>query len=705
MEEDDWSSELPVPSAALSASSSADPNQAMRDDCQADRNIDASGHECPTSGVMDQPLSAAAAKHVEGSAQPDMTDDLSILFLSSLSLCSPSACQPMPFPEVIQASEQPTFGGQQQPTCREEAIALSLPDLEPARPEQCEASGCFVNVLPQPDGQHSMPSSSRGSISNVDDSRQGAVIDQPARGHAGKLAAFMNVLPSLNDGSSEHSSNSNAIPRADSKGWQHSDSQTALDPGLPRREVFRQKRAAAQSARLGTNDRSGPAVSSPGATAFANQPMPNGTSSIAEEHHSEACMPPLGQELLHIANADAHDSVKISSGPALASPVPATLPCAAASPDQRDRTPSDVSAEAGLAVDAPKEGSSCASSQPGEAILGAGGLPHETADGSTTGVQWAENTAAGDSNDEPEEASALAIRRMSAAVRQSVPAAVPAQSTIPSSTAATALTVDQLHGVCEEADNAERAQGSPRGSRGDLGCGMPTMPDEAADHKDTAVRWAGNGAGVEAEGTEEPDEALRHAIRRMSMAARERASCHTPVDGVSPSTTGLKHAKRIPPRNVQHSTAGQQISRSDLSAPPSLRDAAKRAASPATGCEVGTGQDAEGSLPSTSMRSTYVTGPVHGPHAEQAPASPAQRRASFEQLLAPFNGCPAPERCSTPSPGPAARPAAQRSKGGRQLLLRHSRRRGLRVLSRPGLSDYSKNRRLLLSLLISTAVP
>ena len=659
VKEDDWSSGHSLPSAALSAAASAHSEQDTSESCQAGSDSHASGHEHPTNGTLEQPLSAAAAEHVGRSAQPDMTDDLSIVFLSSLSLCSPSACQLNSFPEAIQASDLPTFGGQQQSTCKEEAGTLSLPGLKPAQPEQCGARGLFVNVLPQPGGQPSVPSSSTGSWSNVGELRQGAVIEQPAREHAAEPAAFMNMLPCLGDQPGKDSSDSTTRPRADDKGEQQYVHRTVPDAGMSRREAFRQKLAAAQSAQLGTGNQSGPAGSSPEATANVRQPMQNGIPSATEQHYSKVCMPPLQGKPLHAANADAHDSVK----PALASFTPATSPCAAASPDQLVRTSSDVSVEAGPEADAPAEDSSCAGSEPEEAVHGAGGLPDETYGRGLAGVQWAENAAAGDRNDEPEAASAHAIRRMSAAAPQSKPAVTPEHSTIPSSTAATALTVDELHGAYGEADNAEGVQGSLSGSSGDQGCGVATTPDEAADGKDTTVHWAENGAGAEAEGAEEPDEALRHAIRRMSAVARERASCRSPTDRAPLSATGLEHTSHMSCTDIQHSAEQQHSSGSHASAPPSLHDAAKRAASPATIFEVGTGQDGKGSPPRTPMRSTSATG---GAHAGQAPGSPAS--ASFGQLLERFKGSPAPERCQTASIGPAAQPAAQQKEGRRRLL-------------------------------------
>ena len=647
-ERTDWSSERSLPAASCPAASSPEPAQARDDSWQAGRDSNASGEEPPTSDVTERHVSAGDSEHIQGAAQPDMGDDLSEIFLSSLSLCSPGACEPTPVPEPIQVPEPPALGEQQQSASRIETAAL--------------------------------PSSSVCPSSDVTDFVQDAVSQHQPNDDTDKHAVFVNLLPHLDDQPSTHSSGSKPVFRANARGGRQCVIQAAPGTGMSRREEFRQKLAAAQSARLGATDEPGPVLVSPGGAATVSQHMQTGSPGIKkQEHCSEGCKSPLQKEPLHAAaSADAHNSRDDNRGADLAPLMPSTSPRDAASLDEF-QSPRFCGDDPGT----PDEGSSCASSEAEEARPGIGDLPNDAADGSNAEVQWAENAAAGGSNDKPEGISECAIRRMSAVARARGQRPALGQYTGQYSEAA-AHPPDQPHDGSEESEAAQRTQGSLSSSSSRSACGVTMMPSEAADGSDTAVHWAENTAlAREAIGDgEESDEVLLHAMRRMSVVAREHASGSSP-SAESLSTAGLDHPGSVTPRALQQSMH-QRDGKSDSPMLPSLQHTADAAVSPVTMRQPDTEQSGQGALPTGLMHSPCAAGPVHGLYPGHAHSSPA--RGSYEQLLARFEGSPAPERCFTPPPGPAAPPVAKQAPGVGSPFCPSPKMPGHRLLSGRGMS-------------------
>ncbi len=646
-EQDDASSERSL-LEAFSVASSPKPEQAANASCQPHRDTDASGSEPYANIVTEQPVSAGAAEHAVAAAQHDLDFDVDCLLLSSISLCSPSSCQPPPFLEAAHVSEPVSLSGQPQPASSEEAAPASMPSQQPAQPEHSSASALFVSVLPQPDGE---PSAHSNSQCPVLADRVAAAEQQPPSNSLDERAAFSNVLPCVDEQPSMHSSSLDSITRTDDVDKQQGSAQPTPNTGMSRREVFRQKLAAAQAARLGSTVQPAPAASRPEVTDTGIEHKRTGSPSM-EEHQSNGSMSPLQEAPPHAADADAQHSIGESSEPALAPGVPATSPSSAPATDGYQ---THVPAGDGLDTSMPDEESSIASSEPEQAPLGTEDHADKTSDGSKAGMQWADNAAAGESNGEHEEPSDVAIRRMSAVARQGAQAPAPQQSTTLSDAAA-AHTSEALHGAHEEASNAGKAQSS-LSSPEHSPSGMATMPIEAAVH------WADNAAsvGAAAEASEEPDEALLQAIRRMSVVAREHALGHSPVADTSLSAAGLDQTGNITPSNLQHRTQQHDGLRGDSTMVPRSYGSF----SPVSMSEPGSGQSGQGSMPTSLVSSTSATSSVHPLHAEQSSSSPV--RASYEQLLSRFKGSPAPKRCFTPPPCSPAQAVAEQYTGERQL--------------------------------------
>ena len=598
-EQDDWISERSLLEGS-SAASSPKPEQAVDGSSQPDRHTDASGSEPHASTALEQPVSDGAAALAEASVQHDLDFDIDCLLLSSISLCSPRSCQPPSLLESTHVLEPPASSGQQQPVSGKEAALAKVPGHMPAQPEQSSASALFVNVLPQPDGEPSAPSSSHYPLPADGVSKQ-----QPPNDIPHELALFSNVLPSPDQQPSMHSSSSESVPWGGDVDKQQASAQVAAGTGLSRREEFRQKLAVAQAAQLGATGQAAPASSSPEATGIGTEHQQSGSRST-EEHHSNSSVSPRQDAPLHTAELEITNTQD--------------------------------------------EESSIASSEPEQAPLGIEGHADKAADGSCAGMQWADNAAAGESNGEHEDPSDLAIRRMSAVARQSAQAPAPQLSTT-STDAAAPHSIEALHGAHEEDDDAEKAHGSLSSS------GSKSAPGVATTPIGTAVHWAQNAAstGAAHSDLEEPDEALLHAMRRMSVVAREQGLSHSPISGSSLSTTEPEHTGNTLPSKVQQST--QQDPRADSPILPSLHPVAEKVVSLVSRSEPGSGQTGQGSLPTSLMGSTSATGPLHGAETGQAPSSPG--RASYEQLLLRFKGSPAPERCFTPPPCSPAQIAEQ----------------------------------------------
>ena len=641
-EQDDWSSERSL-LQSFSAASSPKPEQATDIGCQPNRGIDASGNGPHARAVAEQPVSTSAAEDAEPSAQHDLDFDIDCLLLSSISLCSPSSCQPPPFLGATQLTE-PAVLDEQQPESREEAASVSLPIQKPAQPEHTTAGAVFMNVLSQPDRQSTAADNSLRSSSADDVSEQQPLSDSPDR-----QAAFSNVLPCLDEQPSMHNSGSDSISGAANELEQQP---SAQPPGMSRREVFRQKLAAAQAARLGGTGQPSPASFSPEPTGFGAEQKYGGSPST-EEDRSSGSLSPLQEAPLHAAEADAHHSIDENSEPAQATDVPGTSPSSAlASGGSQTHAP----AGDGISASTADEESSIASSEPEQAPLSIERHADKAVDGSGAGMQWADNAAAGESNGDHEEPSDVAIRRMSTMARQSMQAPAPQQPTILRD-AAVAHTIGKLHHTGEKADNADEAQSSLTGS-GNSASGVERKPIEAGVH------WADNAAsvGAVAANADAPDEALLHAIRRMSAVAREHALSSLPMAETPLSTDWLEHTNNTTASKLQQRTQQQIGPKAGSPLLPELQDHAYGAVSPVSISEQGSVKSGQGTLPTSVLGSP--TSFEHAVHARQPFSTPV--RASYEQLLARFKGSPVPERCYTPPPCSSAQ-VTEQDTGRRQL--------------------------------------
>ena len=156
--------------------------------------------------------------------------------------------------------------------------------------------------------------------------------------------------------------------------------------------------------------------------------------------------------------------------------------------------------------------------------------------------------------------------------------------------------------------------------------GKAGTPDEAAANGDAEVHWAENAA---AGASEEPDEALLHAIRRMSAVARERIRSNAdkaPAQEAPDLATSLPQSAALAGEPSEH--------------PCSPTCDPKRL-----------GRDSQ---PGTEQRGQGMGSPV---------------RASYEQLLARFYGSPATsDACASPPRGSANQENAQQGPGEKSYV-------------------------------------
>lgn len=156
--------------------------------------------------------------------------------------------------------------------------------------------------------------------------------------------------------------------------------------------------------------------------------------------------------------------------------------------------------------------------------------------------------------------------------------------------------------------------------------GEAGTPDEVIADGDAEVHWAENAA---AWASEEPDEALLHAIRQMSAVARERIRSNADK---APTLEAPDSATSLP----QPAAPAEEPSEHPCS--PTCDP--KRL-----------GRDSQ---PGTEQRGQGMGSPV---------------RASYEQLLARFHGSPATsDACATPPRGSASQGTAQQGPGEKSYL-------------------------------------
>ena len=156
--------------------------------------------------------------------------------------------------------------------------------------------------------------------------------------------------------------------------------------------------------------------------------------------------------------------------------------------------------------------------------------------------------------------------------------------------------------------------------------GEAGTPDEVTADGDAEVHWAENAA---AGASEEPDEALLHAIRRMSAVARERIRSNADK---APAVEAPDSAATLP----QPAAPAEEPSEH-----PCLPTCDPKRL----------GRDSQ---PGTEQRGQGMGSPV---------------RASYEQLLARFHGSPATsDACATPPRGSASQGTARQGPGEKSYL-------------------------------------
>jgi len=750
-----------------------------------------------------QQAAVHAAEQSELSALYELYDSESLI-LNSLSLCSPGTQELVPIPAQPGPSVAHGRFANMLPESDEQHSMLSssaCTALELGRP--CEAAaegdveaaqsyskhGMFANMLPQPDEQHRRFSSSAGTPSAVEAPRIGADTKQ---------------LPNKAPGSSK----TEALPEAAGvRAEEPSKTHRAAATGISRRELFRQKLAAAQAAQL---DRSSPelVVPSPEAAPKVSAAKDQDTSTprsgrdtygiLAPSAQAAAALPELSSLPAPAADdeggapderAEGADS-KIDSKKTDLPPLMQGLSSDAAAPPGSNHL--DESAQDVASAGAPIEDSGRTTSEPEASAPDQAGLPDQAALDIDAAVQWAENAAAGESNT-PDQALGFAIRRVSAAAHESAPSPADAHSAVCRSPAAEAFQDDRLHrrgmkgegaelevedsvsSIGSEAEcsgmpldagadddtavhwavnaanvdaaaldgdepdealefvvhrmsaavresapaagqgysarsrtslvgasssedlrssadsdkDADLAENFSRHSDRESDCSAIEAPNEAAEGTDTAVHWAENAASSDAvaQNDQEPEEALLQAIRRMSAVARERVKESPEGSPAAESAQPLMdHARYSNHSGGQQGMAWQSSSASPAILP-SLQHASDSAQSPISASEPGSEQPGKTTVSKDSWGSASKTGSgqhaLHkkqsgcifeegceqGPDAGQAgQASGSPAGASYEQLLTRFKGSPAPDRCFTPPPGFGAQAVTGQDTGERSTV-------------------------------------
>ncbi len=773
----------------------SDAREASNDSHQGERDSAAADTEARAATGTQQAGIHDAAERSEFSALYELYDSESLI-LNSLSLCSPGTQELVPIPAQPGPSVAHGMFANMLPESDEQHSMLSssacaAPELgrpcEAAAEGDVEAAqryskhGMFANMLPQPDEQHRRFSSSAGVPSEVDEPKLGADTEQ---------------LPNKAPGSSKRE----ALPEtAGVRAEEPSEAHRATATGISRRELFRQKLAAAQAAQL---DRFSPELV---------VPSPEAAPKVSAAHDQDTSRPRIGTDTYGVLAPSAQAAAVLPESRSLQAraaddeegapaeqvegadskidrketdlpPLMQGLSSEAAAPSGSNQL--DESAQDVASAGAPREDSRRTTSEPGEATPDQAGLPDQAAWDSDAAVQWAENAAAGESNmpdealgftscrmfaaarenapspaaahsavcrspvafqderlyrrdvkgegaepevedsvsstgseaecsgmprdaaadddtavhwavnaanvdaaaldgDEPDEVLELAVRRMSAAVRASAPAAAQEHSASSCTSLAGASSSEDLPSSAESDKEADLAEQSSRHSGSDSGCSAVDAPNEAAEGTETAVHWAENAASSDAvaQDDQEPDEALLQAIRRMSAVAREQVK-----DGPQeyPAAESAHAAPHLDHAGYGNHSGGQQgMAQQSRSANPaflpSLQHALGSTQSPISVSEPGTEQPGNATLSEAYWGSAPRTGSGQGSCAmqagqhtlhkkqsgcvfeescEQGPdagqagqSSGSPAGASYEQLLMRFKGSPAPDRCFTPPPG------------------------------------------------------
>ena len=426
------------------------PNAAGDIPAVSDNAVPGTFSEAEDGGASDREAAAAAAE----AALPEKEGNVSSILLNSLSLCLPSAGLPRP---TGQPSSQ---------TDRSYAAAI-----DEALMHSVQAPSLFANVLPQPDGQ-----------------------------------------PTVQEGSSSAAPDWTAPGRAARSGQgQHTEAMGA--GGASRRELFRQKVAAAQAGarrqpELRPVEAGQPDASQP---RLRQAERGQGDSSQSEMSQVESAQPELmGPEAVSASPVTATGGAPSGSAEAAAGDVSASMPeeaiaitgRTASSGKQITRMHGEGGADSAIPEDC--SSSSSNTSKPEKGKASELGSPQEAVEESGRSVHWVKNGAMQEVAD-PDEDLILNIRRMSAATH----AERDAQSAVSDSAAPKDASSSSSSSASGEPEEAALSAND-------------TDPAEEAEGTAAVVHWAENTA-LEEEATT-PTGDLMYAIRRMSAAVRERTS-------------------------------------------------------------------------------------------------------------------------------------------------------------------------------------